>query len=252
MNIAIPQIKTLSRTIWNAYRHQYLKLDSVQSPLKSPLISATSPQGTILENRATICNHLRDSLEAQSHPAYCGLASTSVILKSFQHPVNQFIVLDPLKTNTPRDFFQSFGLPILDIRGIPSVWKYHLAKFLIYDGISIGGISHLLQLHGLQPRIMYFPQSNMEEFRSKIRLALKPNSKTRILCSINRKELGQRGSGHFSAVAGHDQETDRCLLLEVNQNRYPNAWVKTQVLWDSMSTYTQQGKPRGYILVESG
>jgi len=50
-------------------------------------------------------------------------------------------------------------------------------------------------------------------------------------------------------VVGYHAETDRVLLNEVNQKRYPHVWVETPTLWKSLCTKTLQEKPRGLVLV---
>jgi len=244
------QLQRLRRTWGNVTRHRKLKLDSQQSPLPPQLISLDSTLGQELFQRAKLCPNTSSISETQRHPAYCGLASASVILRSFQKPIDQLQVLDPLRQNTPADFFDTFGLGILDLRLIPSSLKYHIARWLIYDGVSLAGLTQLFRLHGLRSTPVYYPHSNIRRFREEFQRALSPGSNRRVLVSLHRGKLGQRGMGHFSAVAGYDQHTDRCLLLEVNQKRYPSAWVSVEQLWSALSTETQQGKPRGYIIIE--
>lgn len=244
------QLQRLQRTWGNIIKHRKLKLDAQQSPLPLPLISLDTTQGQELFHRATLCPHTSPISETQRHPAYCGLASAAVILRSFHMPIDQLQVLDPLRQNTPSDFFDTFGLGILDLRFLPASIKYHIARFLIYDGVSMAGLNSLFRLHGLQSTTIYYPQSSITTFREEFQRALSPGSNRRVLVSLHRGKLGQRGMGHFSAIAGYDKQTDRCLLLEVNQKRYPSAWVSVPQLWKALSTETLQGKPRGYLVVQ--
>jgi len=244
------QFSSLIRTCTNASRHRKLKLDSKQSPAPEPLISMHSLEGKKMLKNAILCPATSHICETQIHPAYCGLASSSVILQSFNlKNFKQTEILDPLKTHTPFNWFETFGLGILDLRCIPNLWKYHLSKFLIYDGISISGICMLLQLHSLEAKPFYFNQTNLPEFRKFLLQSIQPHSKTRLLTSLHRGVLGQRGTGHFSVVVGYHEESDKVLLNEVNQKRYPNVWVETKTLWDAICTETFQKKPRGYIVV---
>jgi hypothetical protein len=61
--------------------------------------------------------------------------------------------------------------------------------------------------------------------------------------------LGQTGGGHISPLAGYDSSSDRFLIMDVNPNRAPWVWVKSQDLISAMKTFdTEQN--RGYLIVK--
>jgi len=152
-------------------KHKKLKLDSVRASLPESLISIETEEGQNILKNAILCPSTKNLSETQMHPAYCGLASSSVILRSFNfNNVKQTNILDPLLTHTPLNWFDTFGIGILDLRCIPNLWKYHITKFLIYDGISIQGICLLLNQHNLHTKPILYPQSSLPEFRKLIRM----------------------------------------------------------------------------------
>ena len=72
-----------------------------------------------------------------------------------------------------------------------------------------------------------------------------------LVCSYNRKTLGQTGSGHFSPIGAYDPETDHVLILDVARFKYPPHWVLLETLFESMRTNdASTGQPRGYCVLQ--
>lgn len=77
------------------------------------------------------------------------------------------------------------------------------------------------------------------------------NPKKRIIINYFRKDLGQKGTGHFSPLGAYDEKSDRVLILDTASYKYPPVWATMADLHKSMNTIDDDVKAsRGFIVVE--
>ena len=64
--------------------------------------------------------------------------------------------------------------------------------------------------------------------------------------------MGQTGDGHFSPIAGYDDETDRVLVMDVARFKYAPYWAKVEELYEAMKPKDPDtGMCRGWLLVRA-
>ena len=69
-----------------------------------------------------------------------------------------------------------------------------------------------------------------------------------VLVNYARRSLGQKGGGHISPLGAYDERSDSFLIMDVNPNRAPWVWVRSDDLIAAMRTFDTV-ENRGYLLV---
>ena len=69
-----------------------------------------------------------------------------------------------------------------------------------------------------------------------------------VLVNYARRSLGQPGGGHISPLGAYDERSDSFLIMDVNPNRAPWVWVRSDDLIAAMRTFDTV-ENRGYLLV---
>ena len=69
--------------------------------------------------------------------------------------------------------------------------------------------------------------------------------------NCSRKVLGQPGGGHISPLGAHDEASDSFLVMDVNPNRAPWAWIAAEGLVAPMRTHYSV-EIRGCVLITEG
>ena len=69
-----------------------------------------------------------------------------------------------------------------------------------------------------------------------------------VLVNYARRSLGQQGGGHISPLGAYDEASDSFLIMDVNPNRAPWVWVRSDDLIAAMETFDTV-ENRGYLLV---
>ena len=69
-----------------------------------------------------------------------------------------------------------------------------------------------------------------------------------VLVNYARRSLGQTGGGHISPLGAYDERSDSFLIMDVNPNRAPWVWVRSDDLIAAMRTFDTV-ENRGYLLV---
>ena len=72
-----------------------------------------------------------------------------------------------------------------------------------------------------------------------------------VLVNYARRALGQEGGGHISPLGAYDEGSDSLLIMDVNPNRAPWVWVRSDDLIAAMRTFDTV-ENRGYLLVSEG
>ena len=69
-----------------------------------------------------------------------------------------------------------------------------------------------------------------------------------MLANYARRILGQKNGGHISPVGADDERSDSFLITDVNPNRAPWVWVRSDDLIAAMRTFDTV-ENRGCLLV---
>ena len=118
-------------------------------------------------------------------------------------------------------------------------------------GLQLGQLAQVLRSHGLDVVMRVVDDS---EDSAAIRREIAANLATGgdfVLVNYARKALGQTGGGHISPLGAYDAASDSLLIMDVNPNRAPWVWVRSDDLIAAMRTFdTIQN--RGYLLISEG
>ncbi|CAN7027974.1 unnamed protein product [Brassica oleracea var. botrytis] len=232
---------------------------SLPSP---PAIDFSSPEGKKIFNEALQKGTMEgffkliSYFQTQSEPAYCGLASLSVVLNALS--------IDPgRKWKGPWRWFDE---SMLDCCEPLEVVKE--------KGITFGKLVRLAHCSGAKVEAFRTSQSTIDDFR-KFVVTCSVSDNFHMISSYDRgvfkqvtscrhncgtflvmlmgfltKSLSQTGSGHFSPIGGYNAERDMALILDVARFKYPPHWVPLQLLWEAMDTIVKlTGKHRGFMLI---
>lgn len=197
------------------------------------LIAGDSQAGLeLLTNNIFAVDHaaLTRNFETQVRPAYCGVASSVMVLNSLQ----------PATRLTQATFFND------------AASKVRSELQVTLGGMTLPQLAGLLQAHGAQVDTFHASGSSLEAFRN----AAVMNLRTRgdyLLVNYARAELGQGDVGHISPIGAYNAVVDRMLVLDVASYKFPPVWVRTADLWNAMNTVDPTSKlSRGYLVVRGG
>ncbi|KAK4441572.1 Glutathione gamma-glutamylcysteinyltransferase 1 [Sesamum alatum] len=169
--------------------------------------------------------------QTQSEPAYCGLASLSMVLNA--------LAIDPgRKWKGPWRWFDENMLDCCE----------PLEK--VKDkGISFGKVVCLAHCAGANVEAFRTNQSTIDDFRKYV-IACSQSDDCHVISSYHRGAFKQTGTGHFSPIGGYNAERDMALILDVARFKYPPHWVPLGLLWEAMDTVDEStGLRRGFMLV---
>jgi len=178
--------------------------------------------------------------ETQANLAYCGVASSVMVL-------NSLAVAAPKAEGygTNRFWTQS------NLFTVPASRSFVEASRVAREGMTLEQLHGLLASVGTGVRRYHGENLSLEQLRWLLRRGLAERS-DRLLANYDRRALGQKGGGHFSPLAAYDPDQDRVLILDVARYRYPAVWVSTPDLWRAIrSIDTSSGRSRGVLIIEA-
>ncbi|KAL3517718.1 hypothetical protein ACH5RR_020307 [Cinchona calisaya] len=169
--------------------------------------------------------------QTQSEPAYCGLASLSMVLNA--------LAIDPgRKWKGPWRWFDESMLDCCE----------PLDKVKA-NGIAFGKVACLARCAGAKVEAFRTNQSTVDDFRKYVR-ACSTSDNCHVISSYHRGAFLQTGTGHFSPIGGYHAGSDMALILDVARFKYPPHWVPLSLLWDAMNTVDEAtGLYRGFMLI---
>ncbi|KAK9087505.1 hypothetical protein Syun_029899 [Stephania yunnanensis] len=169
--------------------------------------------------------------QTQSEPAYCGLASLSMVLNA--------LAIDPgRKWKGPWRWFDESMLDCCE----------PLEKVKA-KGITFGKVACLAHCAGAKVEAFRTNQSNVDDFRKCI-MASTTSEDFHLIASYHRAAFKQTGTGHFSPIGGYHAGRDMALILDVARFKYPPHWVPVTLLWEAMDTIDDgTGHRRGFMLI---
>ncbi|KAG8640226.1 glutathione gamma-glutamylcysteinyltransferase 1 [Manihot esculenta] len=169
--------------------------------------------------------------QTQSEPAYCGLASLSMVLNA--------LAIDPgRKWKGPWRWFDESMLDCCE----------PLEKVKA-TGISFGKLVCLGLCAGAKVEAYRTNQSDIDDFRKHV-IQCSISDDCHIISSYHRGIFKQTGTGHFSPIGGYHAGTDMALILDVARFKYPPHWVPLKLLWEAMDSIDETtGQHRGFMLI---
>ncbi len=178
--------------------------------------------------------------ETQAHLAYCGVASSVMVLNSLALPAPVAENLSPYRLWTQSNVFAA-----------PASARFVRAERVIRQGMSLEQLDGLLNSQGALVRRYHGDTLSLEQFRWLLRRNLSDPA-DRLLVNYDRRAVGQPGGGHISPLAAYDPRSDRVLILDVARYRYPAAWVAVPDLWRAVRTIDGgTGRSRGLLTIEA-
>ncbi|EPS73368.1 phytochelatin synthase 1, partial [Genlisea aurea] len=169
--------------------------------------------------------------QTQSEPAFCGLASLSMVLNA--------LAIDPgRKWKGPWRWFDENMLdccePLEKIKN---------------KGVTFGKVICLAHCAGARVEAFRANQSSIDDFRKYV-MTCSSSDDRHLIASYHRGTFSQTGTGHFSPIGGYHAKSDMALILDVARFKYPPHWVPLTLLWEAMNTVDEStGHHRGFMLV---
>uniref|UniRef100_A0A0D9WKN7 glutathione gamma-glutamylcysteinyltransferase n=1 Tax=Leersia perrieri TaxID=77586 RepID=A0A0D9WKN7_9ORYZ len=169
--------------------------------------------------------------QTQSEPAFCGLASLSVVLNALS--------IDPGRQwKGPWRWFDESMLDCCE----------PLDKVKA-DGITFSKLACLAHCAGAKVRSFHAHQATIHDFRNHL-LTCASSQDCHLIASYHRATFKQTGTGHFSPIGGYHAGQDMALILDVARFKYPPHWVPLPLLWEAMNTTDDAtGLLRGFMLI---
>ena len=211
-------------------------------PLPPGLIGLDSEEGEALlfeaEARAA---YLPLSLQfvTQANQAFCGVASTIMVLNALKVPAPETAAWKPFTAFDQENFFNASTEAIVPRAVIEKM------------GMTLTQLGGLPGAFGLKAEIRHASDSTVKDFRKLASEALDSGDR-HVLVNYLRMAIGQEKFGHISPLAAYDADSDRFLILDVSRYKYPPVWVETSALFAAMNTIDRdnEGKSRGFVIVE--
>ena len=170
---------------------------------------------------------LSRSWEAQELVSYCGVASGVTVLKALGQSANQF------------SFFND------DTDAVRSRMQVTLG------GMSLPDLAGLLHARGVDTVILHGDQFTVEEFRQLVASNLCREGDY-MLVNYQREALGQGRVGHISPLGAYDRTSDRVLIMDTADYKYPFTWVPLPSLHAAMQERdASSGHARGAVEVRA-
>jgi len=177
--------------------------------------------------------------ETQANLAYCGVASSVMVLNSLAVAAPK---AEGYRTN--RFWTQT------NLFTVPASKSFVEATRVAREGMTLEQLHGLLASVGTRVQRYHGENLSLEQLRWLLRRGLAEGS-DRLVANYDRRALGQTGGGHISPLAAYDPDQDRVLILDVARYRYPAVWVATPDLWRAIrSVDTSSGRSRGVLTVE--
>ena len=208
------------------------------SPQLIPFSSSEGEQLLVESNARQDYFLLSNQFVTQINQAYCGVASSVMVLNALGLPAPESIQYKPFHVFTQENFFDR-----------AETKKVVSADLVSKRGMTLSQLGDLLNSHGAKVQIYYGSDVDLDRFRS---LLVQNLSKRDNFAIVNylRKTIGQERGGHISPIAAYNQRTDRFLILDVSRYKYPPVWVRAVDLWYAIKTVdADAGKTRGFVLV---
>lgn len=179
-------------------------------PLLETLVAAASDAGEALLIDACAREAyfpLVNSFVTQQNQAFCGVASTVMILNAMELPAPAVPAFEPFRTFTQDNVLT------------PETEKIIPVELIKKQGITVDQLAGLIGTFPVTVKLIHAADSTVDTFRAEARKALATPGQF-VIINYLRKAIGQEKGGHISPLAAFDVETDRFLILDVARYKY--------------------------------
>ena len=115
-------------------------------------------------------------------------------------------------------------------------------------GLQLSQLAQVLRSHGLKV-VTRVVDASADGAAIRREIAANLASKDDfVLVNYARRALGQKRGGHISPLGAYDESSESFLIMDVNPNRAPWVWVRSDELIAAMRTFDTV-ENRGYLLV---
>ena len=235
-----------------------------------------SPSGTLIEwssvessERLSNSSHKADFFPLSNHfisqdnRIFCGPVSSAIVLNALRLgrqgdlPEDRQSIAEDEFTWLPEGFNPFFGKytpnNVLNDRTKRRIEV--LGKPIPIDGalksdygLQLRQLAQVLRAHRLDVTVRVVDKhADAESIKQEIAANLATGDDF-VLVNYARRSLGQEGGGHISPLGAYDKGTDSFLIMDVNPNRAPWVWVKSDDLIGAMRTFDTV-ENRGYLLI---
>ncbi|QEX15174.1 hypothetical protein FRZ44_04540 [Hypericibacter terrae] len=210
-------------------------------PLPPNLVGAATPAGEtyFLEAEARAAYFpLADNFVTQKNQAFCGVASSVMVLNALQLPAPAVPEYDPYTTFTQDNVFSAATEAVIPADTIREM------------GMTLDQLGAFIATQPVAVEVHHAADSSLDVFRAAARDYLsKPGHF--VVVNYLRKAIGQEKGGHISPLAAYDGTSDRFLILDVARYKYPPVWVTAADLFAAMNTIDSdnENRSRGYVLI---
>ena len=174
----------------------------------------------------------------QANIAYCGVASTAMVLNSLAVPAPPVPGYGRYRFWTQENVFD-----------VPAGRQVVSAELVRRQGMTLAELAALLSSNGVAAEAIHGDQLTLEQFSALLRTNLSQPG-DRLLANYLRPSLGQAGGGHIAPLAAFHAASDRVLILDVARYRYPSVWVPVADLWTAIRTIdSTSGRSRGLVTI---
>ena len=179
---------------------------------------------------------LAEQFLTQSSPPYCGLTTLAMALNTLN--------IDP--NERWRGGWRWFDEDIL----LSNCCQRE--SDVQAQGISMAEFMSIGRCHGATIEAVRASDTSEDSFRSVVRAVVSSPQPPVLIASFSRSPLGQTGDGHYSPIAGYDEESDHVLVLDVARFKYPPWYAPLPLLYQAMlTTDPVTGLSRGYAFVSA-
>lgn len=210
----------------------------LQLPQNLINLNSTEGEKLLMESKA-LQDYFPLSIQfvTQKNQAYCGVASSIMVLNAIAIPAPEAPEYAPYHLFTQDNFFNT------------QTQKVVTPDVVSRRGMTLAQLGKLLESYPVKAEVHHAGELTLDEFRTLVVKNLQ-EPKNFVLVNYLRKAIGQETGGHISPLAAYNEKTDRFLILDVSRYKYPPVWVKAEELWKAMATVdSDSGKTRGFVLV---
>ncbi len=210
-------------------------------PLDEGLTSLNSPAGQqLLQESESLIDYipLASQFVTQQNQAFCGIASTVMVLNALGIPAPEAPAWD-------RQYFTQENL-------FNEATEAVIARSLIErQGLTLAELAAIIGSYAVEVEVLYGGEVTLAEFREAVATNLAEGDNF-VVVNYLRRAIAQETGGHISPIAAYDAETDQFLILDVSRYKYPPVWVGAEALWAATNTVDSvSDRTRGIVLVSA-
>jgi Phytochelatin synthase len=197
-------------------------------PLPAALIAADTEAGALILRNASSTEDYEEisrNFEPQKLTSFCGVASSVITLNALDRKVTQSSLFNDQASR------------------IRPIWQ------VAVRGMTIDTLAGILEANEVKVEVHRPVPGGLLTFRAAVERNLASDNDY-LLVNYQRQVLGQDPIGHISPLAAYDRQSDRVLIMDTADYKYPPAWVPLPALYDAMAAVDPEtGRPRGWVEV---